>query len=140
VFAVLDTNHFSELDRAGDGGERLRQRILDFRGDLFITVITIEEVTQGWLARLRRCKTPGDQIAIYARLRKAVEVLSDWDVLPWDVEAVAIYERLQKARVRAGALDLKIASIALASDATLLTRNRRDFAKIPRLRMENWLD
>jgi tRNA(fMet)-specific endonuclease VapC len=37
-------------------------------------------------------------------------------------------------------MDLKIASIALAHDATLLTRNTRDFAQVPGLRIENWLD
>jgi tRNA(fMet)-specific endonuclease VapC len=36
-------------------------------------------------------------------------------------------------------MDLKIASIALASDATLLTRNATDFRRIPGLRVEDWL-
>jgi tRNA(fMet)-specific endonuclease VapC len=34
---------------------------------------------------------------------------------------------------------LKIASIALANDALLLTANRRDFEKVPGLQLENWL-
>lgn len=36
-------------------------------------------------------------------------------------------------------MDLKIASIALANDATVLTRNARDFGKVPNLRIEDWL-
>ena len=36
--------------------------------------------------------------------------------------------------------DMKIASIALAHDVPLLTRNTVDFAKVPGLRCENWLD
>jgi tRNA(fMet)-specific endonuclease VapC len=35
-------------------------------------------------------------------------------------------------------MDLKIAAIALANDATLLTRNLSDFRKIPGLRIEDW--
>ena len=35
-------------------------------------------------------------------------------------------------------MDLKIASIALANNATLLTRNLSDFSKIPNLRIEDW--
>jgi len=35
---------------------------------------------------------------------------------------------------------LKIACIALVHDATLLTRNAADFAQVPGLRFENWLE
>ena len=48
--------------------------------------------------------------------------------------------RLRDQRIRIGTHDLKIASIVLAHDATLLTRNTVDFAKVPGLRIQNWLD
>jgi len=35
-------------------------------------------------------------------------------------------------------MDLRIASIALSRGLTLLTRNSRDFSKVPRLVIENW--
>jgi predicted nucleic acid-binding protein len=35
---------------------------------------------------------------------------------------------------------LRIAAITLANEATLLSRNRKDFEKIPDLNVENWLD
>jgi predicted nucleic acid-binding protein len=35
---------------------------------------------------------------------------------------------------------LKIACIILAHDDELLTRNTTDFAQVPGLRFENWLD
>jgi len=37
-------------------------------------------------------------------------------------------------------VDIKIACITLEHDALLLTRNVVDFAKVPALRFENWLD
>jgi tRNA(fMet)-specific endonuclease VapC len=37
-------------------------------------------------------------------------------------------------------MDLKIAAIALVNDALLLTANLRDFERVPRLRIENWLN
>jgi tRNA(fMet)-specific endonuclease VapC len=37
-------------------------------------------------------------------------------------------------------MDLKIACIALAHEALLLSRNLVDFEKVPGLRVENWLD
>ncbi|MBM3862272.1 MAG: type II toxin-antitoxin system VapC family toxin [Verrucomicrobia bacterium] len=51
-----------------------------------------------------------------------------------------VVEGLRKHRLRVGTMDLKIASICLAHDATLLTRNLADFQKVPGLRVENWLD
>jgi tRNA(fMet)-specific endonuclease VapC len=36
-------------------------------------------------------------------------------------------------------MDLRIAAIALANDALLLSANQRDFGKVPRLRVEDWL-
>ena len=37
-----------------------------------------------------------------------------------------------------GTMDLKIAAITIANDATLLTRNVVDFQRIPNLRIEDW--
>ncbi len=42
--------------------------------------------------------------------------------------------------VRIGSMDLKIACVAMAHDATLLTRNVRDFAEASSLRFENWIE
>jgi tRNA(fMet)-specific endonuclease VapC len=33
---------------------------------------------------------------------------------------------------------LKIAAIALTSDATVLTRNIKDFTRVPELQVEDW--
>jgi tRNA(fMet)-specific endonuclease VapC len=37
-------------------------------------------------------------------------------------------------------MDKKIAAIAIANKALLLTANRRDYEQIPGLRFENWMD
>lgn len=46
---------------------------------------------------------------------------------------------LRKSGIRVGTMDLKIASIALANDALLLSANLIDFERVPGLRLENWL-
>jgi tRNA(fMet)-specific endonuclease VapC len=60
------------------------------------------------------------------------------DILSYDVRAHAIFQSLQAQKIRIGTQDLKIAAIALANDAVLLTRNRRDFEKVPNLLIEDW--
>jgi tRNA(fMet)-specific endonuclease VapC len=47
---------------------------------------------------------------------------------------------LRAERVRIGSQDLKIACIALANNAVLLTANLRDFEQVPGLLVENWLE
>jgi len=59
-------------------------------------------------------------------------------VLDFDELAATEFERLQKLRLRIGTMDLKIASIALAHNATLLSRNLKDFSKVPGLQVEDW--
>jgi tRNA(fMet)-specific endonuclease VapC len=53
-----------------------------------------------------------------------------------DPKAQEIYQTLKHLRI--GTQDLRIASIVLANDATLLTRNLKDFEKIPELSMQDW--
>ncbi len=95
---------------------------------------------RGWLAEIRRRANPADQVAAYDRLVRQVELLAAWVILPWDMAAVEWLRGLREQRIRIGTQDLKIASIALAHDATILTRNVQDFAQVPGLKIENWLD
>ena len=50
----------------------------------------------------------------------------------------AEFQRHRRARIRIGTMDLKIDAIALATGATLLSRNRADFEKVPGLTVEDW--
>ena len=84
-------------------------------------------------------KAGREQIRAYERFQATITAFSKLDLLPFDEEAARHFHRLQSARVRIGTKDLKIASICLATDATLLTRNLVDFEKVPGLRVENWL-
>jgi tRNA(fMet)-specific endonuclease VapC len=52
-------------------------------------------------------------------------------LLDFDQAAIEELKRLQKQRIRIGTMDLKIAAIALAQNATLLSRNLKDFSQVP---------
>jgi tRNA(fMet)-specific endonuclease VapC len=59
--------------------------------------------------------------------------------MDFDEQAQMMFQHLRAQRIRIGTLDLRIAAIALSREATLVTRNRQDFAGIPApLNIENW--
>ncbi len=70
-------------------------------------------------------------------------IASAGPILPFDEIAARRYGQLRAELERTGRgvsePDLRIAAIALASGATLVTGNVRHFARIPGLRVENWL-
>lgn len=59
-------------------------------------------------------------------------------VLPYDAAAVAEFSRLRRQKIRVGTQDLRIASIALSKNATVVTRNTRDFVRVPNLKIVDW--
>lgn len=140
MFAILDTNHYAALVVEGPMCERLKLRAVEQEADLFTSVITVQEVTQGWLANINSQTAGRDQIYGYRRFRFAVEGMNSITILDFDEEAADEFHRLQSLRLNVGTMDLKIAAISLSHDALLLSRNMRDFQKVPGLRVENWLD
>ena len=59
-------------------------------------------------------------------------------VIEFDEKSATEFQRLKKLYPRLGSMDLKIAAIAIANDAILLTRNLTDFGQIQELRAEDW--
>jgi tRNA(fMet)-specific endonuclease VapC len=64
--------------------------------------------------------------------------LAEWEVLPFDQRAAVTFERLRQQRVRIGTMDLKIAAMALAYNALVLSANLRDLQQVPGLDVEDW--
>jgi len=140
MLAVVDTNHFSELDRNPQFAAAFEERRRACGVEAFTSIVTVQEITRGWLALLNRVAPAREHVAAYARFQRSIEVLRDWDILPFDSEAAGIFENLRRQRLRIGTMDLKIAAICVAHDALLLTRNIADFEPIQGLKVENWLD
>jgi tRNA(fMet)-specific endonuclease VapC len=71
-------------------------------------------------------------------------ILSAGLVLPFDEPAARVYGRLRAELDASGRKlaepDLRIASIALSRDLTLVTGNTRHFSRVQELRVENWLE
>jgi tRNA(fMet)-specific endonuclease VapC len=137
---LLDTDHVVEYQKGtSEKSRRLKER-LDASAEPFgTTIVSVEEIMRGWMAAIPRTRDPRGQISAYVRLRQLFRFFATWHVLDWNEPAVDRYDSLKRARTKVGAMDLKIACVALANDATLLTRNTNDFENISGLRIEDWL-
>ncbi len=136
---LLDTDHMSLLERGGAECRRIQGRLRTVPpDDIATTVISYEEQMRGWLSRIAQAPTSERQIIVYGELKRQLRNYCDIAVVEYDEKAAAEFERLRQARIRIGTMDLKIAAIALANDATVLTRNLSDFGKVPHLKIEDW--
>lgn len=109
MFAILDTNHFSAVDRDSAAAKGFAQRAVERKATLFITVITVEEVMRGWLALLASKKKRADEIPVYQRLKRSAEMFGEWDIVEWDAQALVTFESLRKERLKMSTADMKIA-------------------------------
>lgn len=127
------------LEREGPEAELLQVRLKRYPpDDIATTIVSYEEQTRGWLAYMARLQTETARIRAYGFLKRHLEIYCRMAVIQYDERAAEVFERLRQAKIRVGTMDLKIASIAIANDATLLTRNLSDFGRVPDLKAEDW--
>ncbi|HEY7426042.1 MAG TPA: type II toxin-antitoxin system VapC family toxin [Gemmataceae bacterium] len=138
---LLDTDHLTVLKYPEDPRRaRLEARLrASSDQDIATTIVNAEEQMRGWLAEINRLRAVHQQIPAYERLLKLLDFLNEIPVIAFDGRAADEFERLRKAKIRIGSMDLKIASIALAHNSLLLSANLRDFRQVPGLRVESWL-
>lgn len=99
--------------------------------DLAITTMTLAELEYGVL------RHPRPEIA---RARLDTLLSEPIEILVFDSAAATVHAELRHA-IRArpiGAHDLIIASIAVARGIVLVTRNLREFERVPDLAVEDW--
>ena len=138
---LLDTDHLTVAMFPDDARYHPLRRRMDAVGmeEFATTIVSVEEQMRGWLSFISRIRDIHQQTGAYDRLGALLVFLADWAVVPFDVLAADQFERLRKAKVRIGSQDLKIASVAFAHDALLLSANLRDFRQVPGLKVEDWL-
>jgi tRNA(fMet)-specific endonuclease VapC len=99
-----------------------------------MSVVTYLELVYGAL----KSQHPRENLAQIEHLRGLIPVL------PLETDAAIRYGRLRAELERKGtligALDMLIASHALALGLTLVTNNVREFGRVPRLTVENWTE
>ena len=78
-------------------------------------------------------------IRAYQLLHNSLAFFSSIPVLPYDNHAATQFGDLRRLRLRIGSMDLRIAAIALSQNVVLLSRNLKDFSRVPNLRVEDWI-
>ena len=106
--------------------------------ELAITVITVEEQLSGWYALLRQVKKPHEVSHAYDRLGDSVRFLATWRILNYPEGTLNRFEKLKAMKLNVASQDLRIAAITLENNGILVTRNLRDFQRVPNLVVENW--
>jgi len=138
---ILDTDHVSAVLR---GNDRIIQKATQHYPHAVITIVTVQELFNGWIAKINQTTDSKRLVNLYGKLNQTLDLFEAVAVLNFDETARRIYEEL---RGRSPILkrkrfekDLRIASICLANDAIMVTRNTKDFILIPNLVLENWFD
>jgi tRNA(fMet)-specific endonuclease VapC len=109
--------------------------------ELFVPVVVTEEAMRGRLDAIRKAQQGAETdrlVAAYAKFAETQRRLCRFQTLPYSHAAHALVTTWRGAKVRVGSRDLRIAAIAVAHGAELTTRNRRDFDRVPGLKLSVW--
>ena len=131
---MLDTNICSFIMRERPPALLRRlQAGAEKQNSIVISVVTYYEILFGTIGRRASLRHAALAQAFVARLSA---------ILPWDREAADQAARIRKDLAAKGTPigvnDAMIAGHALAADCTLVTNNLREFARVPKLRLEDW--
>jgi len=128
---LLDTNILSDLIRNPDGRAARRLAVVG-EATVCTSIVVACELRYGAAKKGSR--------TLSGRVESLLESL---EVLPLDREADRQYAEIRLHLDRTGRPigpnDLLIAAHALALDLTLISDNVEEFARIPRLALDNWL-
>jgi tRNA(fMet)-specific endonuclease VapC len=106
--------------------------------DFALSIVSFHEQVLGAHNFINRAQTNTDTIRGYSLLLEIFQGFRIAPILSFDAGAVAVFDDLRNQKIRVSTMDLRIAAIAISRDLILLTRNVKDFSKIPNLLMENW--
>lgn len=134
---ILDTDHVTLFQH---NHPKIVQRARTVGGsNISVTTVTLEEQFRGRLAAINRVATQPQKLAIaYKNLRNTLVYFCNVNLLDFDDAAYDCYQNLRQQKIKIGTQDLRIASIALANEAIVVTRNYKDFSQVPNIFLEDW--
>ena len=103
-----------------------------------VSTVTLEEQIGGWSALARSAKTPQEHEHAAMLLSALVVSWNRFAITPMTVAARTQFELLVRSKLNVKHNDLRIAAVAKDIGAIIVTRNLRDFRRIPGLKIEDW--
>ncbi|MBD1854699.1 MULTISPECIES: PIN domain-containing protein [Leptolyngbya] len=137
---LLDTDTLTHLYA---GNARVAERFKTVGDpDTGTTIVTKAEMLRGRIDYILKATTGTELLRAQNLFSETEALLSQILVVPFNQAAAEQFEQLVALRNlrKIGRADLLIASITLANQAILVTRNIRHFRQFPGLRIENWVD
>ena len=137
---LLDTDHLSVLQKStGRDYECLSSRMAQIPiSDFGISIVTVHEQFLGSHTYISRTRNAQELVKGYEFMTKLVMNIKMIPVVPFDDSASVFFDNFQAQKVKIATMDLRIAAIASSRGLVLLTRNHRDFVKVPGLKIEDW--
>jgi tRNA(fMet)-specific endonuclease VapC len=106
-----------------------------------VPVIVLEEILRGRLHVIRQAEAGRAHVSIARAYELLAETFRDFrrlHILSYTSQAEALYQQWRQQGLRLATHDLRIAATCVAHGASLISRNRRDFERIPGLMVEFW--
>jgi tRNA(fMet)-specific endonuclease VapC len=134
---ILDTDHISLFQRGNPIVTRKIQATA--RPNLAVAIVSDEEQIRGWLKIVSWSASEFEQLTFgYGKLNETLDFYRSKTVLDFNTAAVGQFQTLLQQKIRTGTQDLRIAAIALSVGGIVVTRNQRDFQRVPGLQIEDW--
>jgi tRNA(fMet)-specific endonuclease VapC len=141
VTYAFDTDIFTLLTRGHANVKARYEKAVAEGGNLFgIPAVAWVEIIRGRCDAIKTSANGEELLKNFGRLVFSEQQLSRFARLPITESVSGQFDRWKKGKLQIRQADLLIACICLAHDATLVTRNLKDFKLVPGLKLENWAD
>jgi tRNA(fMet)-specific endonuclease VapC len=136
---LLDTNIVSTfLDRRRNSQILTRRILSQPPENLFINIVTIEEMMQGELGSINRLRHKPRVVVAYQGFEALFSALNRFQIVSYTDEIDRTYRSMTLEQKRVGTQDCRIAATAIALGMTVVTANVTDFRKIGTVVIEDW--
>ena len=106
-----------------------------------VPIIVAEQLIRGRFNVIRQAEAGKSKVSIdvaYSLFEGTLRDLYSLKILAYTAQAELLVQAWRKQKIRVGISDLRIAALCIVHSATLISRNRRDFDKVPGLIVEYW--